>query len=113
MNLHSALFVVPYTQGAQAWLTEFYLQSPVGNACLYLVSVQQMTPPQTEVADIQFAAYHSYLPRKDERLSRPVWLTYSGRFTYMVSRQLQVERRTGESSPVKDQRSTTAPRNQH
>ena len=33
-----------------------------------------------------------YLPRKDQRLSRPGWLTYSGRFTHMVARQLQIER---------------------
>jgi len=38
-------------------------------------------------------AYSSfYLPRKDERLSRPGWLTYSGWFTH----QLQVEHRTGK-----------------
>ena len=36
--------------GAQAWITQFYLQYT--NACLYLVSVHQMAPPQTEVADI-------------------------------------------------------------
>jgi len=53
-----------------------------------------------------------YLPRKDERLSRPGWLTYSGRFTHISGhRQLQVERRTGKvrrsSSPIKDRRSTT------
>jgi len=36
-----------------------------------------------------------YRPQKDERLSWPGWLTYSGRFTHMVIRQLQVERRTG------------------
>ena len=26
MDLYSALFVVPQTQGAQAWITQFYLQ---------------------------------------------------------------------------------------
>ena len=26
MELYSAVFVVPHTQGAQAWITEFYLQ---------------------------------------------------------------------------------------
>jgi len=30
------------------------------NACLYLVSVYQMAPPQTEVAHI-FAAYYSFI----------------------------------------------------
>jgi len=51
MYLYSALFVVPHTQGAPAWITQFfsYLYT---NACLYLVSVHQMAPPQTEVAHI-------------------------------------------------------------
>jgi len=36
-----------------------------------------------------------YLPRKDERLSWPSWLTCSGRFTHIVvTRRLQAERRT-------------------
>ena len=59
------------------------------NACLYLVSVHQMAPPQTEVADINCSLLVIYLPRKDERLSRPGWLTYLP--TEMVTRQLQVE----------------------
>ena len=33
--------------------------------------------------------------RKDERLSRPGWQTYSGRFTH-ISGQPQVERRTAK-----------------
>jgi len=37
-----------------------------------------------------------YRPRRDERLSWPSWLTYSGRFTHIVvTRRLQAERRTG------------------
>jgi len=37
-----------------------------------------------------------YLPRKDERLNWPSWLTYSGRFTHIVvTRRLQAEDRTG------------------
>jgi len=45
--LYSAIFVVPHTQGAQAWITQCYLQL---HKCLplpYLVSVHQMAPPQT------------------------------------------------------------------
>ena len=30
MDLDSALFVVPHTQGAQAWITQFYLQITTG-----------------------------------------------------------------------------------
>ena len=37
-----------------------------------------------------------YRPLKDERLSRPSWLTCSGRFTHIVvTRRLQAKRRTG------------------
>jgi len=51
-----------------------------------------------------------YLPQKDERLSRPGWLTYSGWFTH-ISGHLPAAGRAKdrESSPVKDQRSTTMP----
>jgi len=49
--LYSALFVVPHTQDAQAWITQCYLQL---HQCLPLprnfVSVHQMAPNQTEVA---------------------------------------------------------------
>jgi len=39
-----------------------------------------MAPPQTSNCSLLLI----YLPRKDERLSRPGWLTYSGRFTHRV-----------------------------
>ena len=41
------------------------------------------------------AYYSFYRPRKDERLSWPSWLTYSGWLTH-ITHQLQVERRTGK-----------------
>jgi len=47
VNLYSASIVVPHTQGAQVRITQCYLH----RTCLYLVSVHQMAPPQTEVAD--------------------------------------------------------------
>ena len=48
-----------------------------------------------------------YLPRKDERLSLPGWLTYSGRFTHISGHPSAAGRaQDRESSPVKDQRST-------
>jgi len=54
-----------------------------------------------------------YRPRKDERLSWPSWLTYSGRFTYISGHPLAVGRaQDSEGSPVKDQRSTAEPLNQ-
>jgi len=52
-----------------------------------------------------------YRPEKDERLS---WLTYSGRFTHISGHPSSVGRvQDSDSSPVKDQRSTAEPRNQH
>jgi len=62
------------------------------NGCLYHVSVHQMAPPQTEVADIYLQPTTHYIPRKDERLSRPGWLTYSGQFTYISGHQSAVDR---------------------
>ena len=54
-----------------------------------------------------------YLPRKDERLSRPGWLTYSGRFTHISGHPSAAGRaQDREISPIKDQRSTTVPRSQ-
>ena len=50
------------------------------------------------------------LPRKDERLSRPGWLTYSGRFTHISGHPSAAGRaQDRETSPVKDQRSTAVP----
>jgi len=53
------------------------------NACLYLVSVHQMAPPRLRLRTSTCSLLLIYRPRKDERLSRPGWLTYSGRFTHM------------------------------
>ena len=51
------------------------------HACLYVVSIRQMAPPLL-----------IYRPRKDERLSWPSWLTYSGRFTHISGHPLAVGR---------------------
>jgi len=54
-----------------------------------------------------------YRPRKDQRLSRPGWLPYSGRFTHISGHPSAASRaQDTENSPVKDQRSTAIPRNQ-
>jgi len=55
-------------------------------------------------------AYYSLIDPVDERRSWPRWLTYSGRFTHIngypsVAGSVQ----TSESSPVREQRSTTEP----
>ena len=55
-----------------------------------------------------------YLPRRNERLSWPGWLTYSGRFTHISGHPSAAGRaQDREISPVKDQRSTALPRNRH
>jgi len=103
--LYSALFLVPHTRGAQAWITQYSVTCNYTNAYLYLVSVHQMAPPQTEVAHCSLPLI--YLPRNHEGLSRPSWLTYSGRFTHISGHPSAAGRaQDRESSPVKDRRST-------
>jgi len=55
-----------------------------------------------------------YLPQKDEKLSWPGWLPYSGRFTHISGDHSLAASRAQdrESSPVNDRRSTAVPRNQ-
>jgi len=49
-----------------------------------------------------------YLPQKDERLSRPRWLTYSGWFTHISGHPSAAGwQQNRESSVVEDRRSTT------
>ena len=63
------------------------------HACLRERSLD-VTTTATEAADIQLQLHYSKdRPRKDERLSWPSWLTYSGWFTH----QMQVERRTAKA----------------
>ena len=59
-------------------------------------------------------AYYSFhRPRKDERLSWPCWLTYSGRFTHISGHPSAAGRaQDRESSLARDRRSTTVPRHQ-
>jgi len=47
------------------------------------INVHQMAPPLTEVADIHCSLLLIYRAWRDERLSWPGWLTYSGRFTHI------------------------------
>jgi len=58
----------------------------------------------------KFGHYSIYRPRKDERLSWPSRLTYSGRLTHIGGHPSAIGRAWDrESSPVKDRRSTTVP----
>ena len=57
------------------------------------------------------AYYSFYRPRKDERLSWPSWLTYSGWLTHNSGHPSAAGRaQDRESSPARDRRSTTVPR---
>jgi len=72
-----------------------------------------MAPPRTVVTTSSCSLLLIYRPRKDERLSWPSWLTYSGQFTHISGHPSAVGRaQDSKSSPVKDQRSTAEPRNQ-
>jgi len=69
-----------------------------------------MVPPRTVVTTSSGSLLLIYRPRKDEKLSWPSWLTYSGRFTHISGHPSAVGRaQDSESSPVKDQRSTAEP----
>ena len=79
---------------------------------LAFIRVHQMATPQTVVTTSDCSLLLINRPRKDKRLSRPSWLTYSGRFTHISSHTSAVGRaqdtEVSESSPVKE-RSTAAP----
>jgi len=56
--------------------------------------------------------YSIYRPQKDERLSWPSWLTYSGRLTHISGHPSAAGRAWNrECSPIKDRRSATVQRN--
>ena len=60
------------------------------------------------------AYYSIYPPRKDERLSWPSWLTYSGWLTHISGHPSAAGRaQDRERSPARDRRSTIVPRHQH
>ena len=59
------------------------------------------------------AYYSFYRPRNDEKLSWPSWLTYSGWLTHISGHPSAAGRaQDTESSPARDRRSTTVPRQQ-
>ena len=82
--LYSA-FAPRYTQSAEAWITQFYLQT---TPCLpFLRGVHQMSPPQQlRQQASNCSSPLIYRPRKDERLS---WRT-SPRFGWETSRTQKV-----------------------
>ena len=111
MYLYSALFVVPHTQGAQVRIAQCYLQITPYLA-LTSLAFTRWRIPKLRLRTSNCILLLIYLPRKDERLSRPGWLTYSGRFTHISGHPSAAGRaQDSESSPVRDRRSTTVPRN--
>ena len=67
----------------------------------------------TEVGDIQLQLTTHLSTQRDERLSWPGWLTYSGRFTHISGHSSATGRaQDRKSSSAKDRRSTAVPRNQ-
>ena len=75
-----------------------------------LISIHQMAPLWAKQWTSNYCIYR---PRKDERLSGPSWLTCSRWFTHTSGHPSAAGRaQDRESSPAKDQRSTTVPRNQ-
>jgi len=99
-----------YTQSDQAWITQFYLQI---TPCLPFLRERSpdVTTTATKAVDIQLQLI--FRPRKDERLSWPSWLSYSGWFTHISGHPSATCRgQDSESTPAKDRRSTAGPRNQ-
>jgi len=89
----------------------FYLP-PTRPSWLYSVSHSPDGTTRTRQNTSDIAYYSIYRPRKDERISLPSWLTYSGRLTHIIGHPSAAGRAWDrESSPVKDQRSTAVPRN--
>ena len=106
------LWILWISQSAQAWITPFYLQI---TPCLpFLRKRSPDGATHNWGSRYPIAAYCSmYPPRRDERLSWPGWLTYSGRPTHISGHQSATGgAQDRESSLANDRRSTTVPRNQ-
>ena len=82
----------------------------MANYCVYLRSFHQMALPVNGSTHLIPAYYSFYRSRKDERLSWPSWLTYSGWLTHIRGHPSAAGRaQDRESSPARDRRSTTVP----
>jgi len=69
-----------YSQSAQTWITQFYLQTTPCLPFLRKRSPDGATTMRQQTSSCNLLLI--YRPRKDERLSWPGWLTYSGWFTH-------------------------------
>jgi len=103
-----------YSQSAQAWITQFYLQT---TPCLPFLRKHSpdgaLAPPQLRQQTSNCSLLLIYRPWKDERPSWPGSLTYSGWFTHVSGHPSATGRaQDKESSPAKDWRSTVVPTRQ-
>ena len=108
-----------YRQSARRWREVNHAIYPAVvcrwfcRACGYPRSVHQMALPVNGSTHLIPAYYSFYRPRKDERLSWPSWLTYSGWLTHIRGHPSAAGRAQDRgSSPARDRRSTTVPRHQ-
>jgi len=99
--LYRAILYYAQSQSTHTWITQFYLQITPFLPFLRKRSLDGATPNWGSRHPI---AAH----RRDEMLIWPGWLTYSGQFTHLNSQSSAAGRaQDRESSPVKDQRSST------
>jgi len=102
-----------YSQSAQAWITQFYLRITPCLPFLRKRSPDGATATETAQQTSNSSLLLIYRHRKDERLSWPSWLTYSGWFTHISGHPSATGRaQDKESSPVIDRRYTVVPRDQ-
>ena len=110
--LYSAILVCTHTLKAHRHGSHSFTCKQ-HHACLSFVSVHQMAPPQQlRQQTSNCSLLLIYRPRRDERLSWPRWLTYSGWLTHISGQPSATGRaQDSESTQAKDRRSTAGPRN--
>ena len=72
-----------------------------------------MAPPQLRQQTPNCSLLLIYRPRRDERLSWPSWLTYSGWLTHISGHPATGRAQDSERSPAKDRLYTAVPHNHH
>ena len=102
--LYSA-FIQRLVQSAQTWITQFYLQR---TPCLPFLRKRS---PDGASTGCDGGPILIYRLRRNERLSWPGWLTYSGRFTHISGHPSATGRaQDGERTLARDWPSTAEPR---
>ena len=82
MYLDSALLVLCHTQGAQAWITVLPAKFTMPAFTSYVFTRWCLHRLMWQTAN--YSSPLTNLPQKDERLSQPGWLAYSGQFTHVI-----------------------------